>query len=290
MEMEEIAAQINRANAYVKKGKFLEAERIVDKLAKNIEPVEINKYGRVFDFSNKLEFFLYCHINGKTNISWSRNFLSDIYLIKGIVFYEGRNFKNAIAWFEKALKWNPVSMHIYNELLESCINLRDYNRFDMYFQRAIKLAMRPIDIATLYKKLGYVWIEKGQEEIAYNLMLYSKLFFPRQAADLEIDYLEKRIGTKLKRYPDLGTIEYLKEKGLLYKRPNYIVPTYFSVIKAMEDIMKKDEYKTRANYLTLMDYYNGLYFHRPGGQIHSALLALQREYEINFPIQKGGEE
>ncbi len=37
--------------------------------------------------------------------------------------------------------------------------------------------MRPIDIAMLYKKLGYVWIERGEDEFAYNLILYSKLFF-----------------------------------------------------------------------------------------------------------------
>lgn len=286
MEVEETVEQINKANALIKKGRFLEAERIVDKLAKIIEPIEIDKYGRVFDFSSKLEFFLYCHINNKTNVSWNRNYLSDIYLIKGIILYEARNFKESIIFFEKALKWNPVSMHIYNELLEACINLHDYIKFDTYFRKALKIAMKPVDLAILYKKLGYVWIEKGQDEIAYNLMLYSKLFFPRKAADLEIDYLEKRIGTKLKRYPDLGTLEYLKEKGFLYQRPDYIVPTYFAVIKAMENIMKKDAYKTRANYLILMDYYRGLYFHRPGGQIHSALLALQREYEINFPIKK----
>jgi len=50
--------------------------------------------------------------------------------------------------------------------------------------------------------------------------------------------------------------------------------------------MLKEEYKTRVNYLMLIDYYNGLYFHRPGGQIHSALLSLQREYAINFPVKK----
>jgi len=232
MENEETIEQINRANAYIRKGRFVDAERIVDKLMKAIEPIEIDKYGRVFDFSNKLEFFLYCHINPKNNISWTRNFLSDIYLIKGIVFYEGRNFKNAISWFEKALKWNPVSIHIYNEILEACINLRDYDRFDMYFDRAIKYAMRPIDIALLYKKLGYVQIEKGQDEIAYNLMLYSKMIFPRREADMEIDYLEKRVGTTLKRYPDLGTIEYLKEKNLLYERPRICCSNIFCIDKS----------------------------------------------------------
>ena len=282
----ETVEQINRANALIRKERFLDAERIVDKLLRTIEPVEINKSGRVMDFSNNMEYYLYSHMNNKVAISWSRNFLSDIYLLKGNILAESRNFKEAIEYFDKALRWNPVSIRIYREILVTCINLRDYNKFDTYFSRAVKIAMRPIDIAMLYKKLGYVWIERGEDEFAYNLILYSKLFFPKREDDLKIDFLQQRIGTRLKKYPDLGTIEYIKEKNLLYQRPDYIVPTYNALIKIMQDVMKKEEKQTRMNYLTLIDYYNGLYFHKPGGQIHSALLSLQREYSIKFPDNK----
>ena len=159
----ETVEQINRANALIRKEKYLDAERIVDKLLRTIEPVEINKSGRVMDFSNNMEYCLYSHMNSKVPISWSRNFLSDIYLLKGIILAESRNFKEAIEYFDKALRWNPVSIRIYREILVTCINLRDYNKFDMYFNRAVKIAMRPIDIAMLYKKLGYVWIERGED-------------------------------------------------------------------------------------------------------------------------------
>ena len=50
--------------------------------------------------------------------------------------------------------------------------------------------------------------------------------------------------------------------------------------------MIKEEFQTRENYLLLIDYYHGLYFHNPGGLIHSALLAVQREYELKFPVTK----
>ena len=287
MERKEVVDQLNRANVYIARKKYTEAEKILDRLIKEIEPIEIDGHGRVLDFSNRLEFFLYCHMDQKINISWNRNFLSDTYLIKGIISFENKNYKEAITLFEQALKWNPASMHIYNEILESTICLRDYQRFDYYYEKAMKYAARPIDLAMLYKKAGYVWIEKGQDEIAYNLLLYSKLFFPRKEADKEIAFLEKRVGTKLKYYPDLGTIEYLREKELLYQRPDYIVSTYFALIKSMQDMMiKKEEFRTRDNYLELIDYYHTLYFHRPGGQIHSALLAVQREYELKFPIKK----
>ena len=117
---------------------------------------------------------------------------------------------------------------------------------------------------------------------AYNLFLYSKLFFPRKEADDEIAFLEKRFGTKLKHYPDLGCVEYLREKNLLYQRPSYIVTTYLSLVKSMDEMMRKEQFQTKENYLLLIDYYHALYFHRPDGQIHSAMLAAQREYEVRF--------
>ncbi len=70
----ETVEQINRANALIRKERFLDAERIVDKLLRTIEPVEINKSGRVMDFSNNMEYYLYSHMNNKVAISWSRNF------------------------------------------------------------------------------------------------------------------------------------------------------------------------------------------------------------------------
>ena len=69
-------------------------------------------------------------------------------------------------------------------------------------------------------------------------------------------------------------------------KSEYLIPAYTSLIKAMQDIMIKEEYQTRENYLLLIDYYHGLYFHNPGGLIHSALLAVQREYELKFPVTK----
>ena len=52
----------------------------------------------------------------------------------------------------------------------------------------------------------------------------------------------------------------------------------------MDEMMTKDKYQTRENYLQYIDYFHSLYFHKPDGQIHSAMLAIQREYELKFPI------
>lgn len=278
--------QIKKADNYIKHKKLSEAENILDRLLKNIEPVEIDKYGKILDFANQLEFILYCNMDKHFKISWTRNFLSDVYLLKGIVQYDNKKYNDAIFYCEKALRWNPVSIEIYSEILEACMKMKDFEKFQIFFDRAIKVAIRPIDLSILYKKLAYVWIDKGNDEIAYNLLLYSKLFFPRKEIDIEIAYLENKVGTKLKYFPDLGAIQYLREKNLEYERPDYIVPTLINAIKLMTDVMKKDENLTKNTYLVTIDYYHSLYFHRPGSGIHAQMLSLQREYEHKYLTKK----
>ncbi len=284
MEKEEIIEQWNKANMYIKKRKFAEAENVLNKLLKAIDPIEIDKYGKVLDFNSQLEFVLYCNMDKHQKISWNRNFLSEIYTLLGVIQFDNRKYKEAISYYEKALRWNPVSFSVHSEILESYINMKNFEKFNIWFEKAIRISVMPIEIAILYKKAAFVYIEKGLDEVAYNLLLYSKLFFPRPEADQEIAYLEKKMGTKLKYYPDLGTINYLKERGIEYKTPPYIIPTLVGLINAMANLMKKEKFQTRENYLTLIDYYHALYFHKPDSNIHSLMLATQREYEIKFRI------
>ncbi len=286
MKQKEIIEQIEKSQFYIEKKKISEASEILDELLKNIEPIEIDKHGKIMDFNTQLEFVIYCNMEKHNKVSWNRNYLSEIYHLKGVIEFENKNFKEVLSWGEKSLRWNPANYITYSEILEACIRLKDYQKFDMYFEKALKITASPIYLAQLYKKLGFVYIDKGQDEMAYNLLLYSKLFFPRMEADKEIAYLEKKIGTKLKFFPDLGVIKYIQEKGLEYKCPDYIPESLMSLIKFMTRILEEKKYQTKETYLTVIDYCHSLYFHKPTENLHNVMFAFQKEYEEKFPIKK----
>lgn len=286
MDTKQILELLKKVDLYINKKKLLEADKILDELLKTADYVEINEYGKVLDFNNQLEFVLYCNMNRSKKVAWKRNFLSNMYFYKGIICYENMNYKGAIAYYEKALKWNPVDFNTYSEILETYIKLHDLEKFDSYYEKAIQIAIRPIELAILYRKRGFVWIERGNDENAYNNLLYSKLFFPRREADIEIAYLEKKFGTKLKYFPDIGTVKFIESRNMQYVMPEYIIKVYVSLIKYMNNLMIKEEMRTKENYLILIDYYHSLYFFSPDENIHNQMLAIQREYELKYPVEK----
>lgn len=257
--------------------KYDEAEKIIDELIENIEVIEIDKYGKVLDFSNEVEFVFYCQGQERdSNISWNRNYISDIYLNKAIILYEKGEYKKANLILKKALRWNPVRIQIYCEILENYIKLNNMEKFKKYFNEALSKALTPLELAILYRKYAFFCIDRHEYELAYNILLYTKLMFPRKETDAEIDYLSQKAGVALKRWPDIGTIDYIRENELEYKANRVVIITYASLAKHYEEELAKQE--SEDTYIKLVSYYEILYFFNKDEKIHSLLIDVMRKY------------
>lgn len=272
------AIQLNNNKEYDK------AETIIDELIENIEIVEIDQYGKVLDFSNEVEFVFYCQGQEKdSNISWNRNYNTDIYLNKAIILYEKGEHKKANLYLKKALRWNPVRIQVYCEILENYIKLNNVEKFKKYFNEAIKKAMTPLELAILYRKYAFFCIDRHEYELAYNLLLYTKLMLPRKEADSEIDYLSHKVRVPLKKWPDIGTVDYIRENELEYKVNRTVIVTYASLAKHYEEELVKGE--TEDTYVKLISYYELLYFFNKDEKIHSLLIDVMRKYN-NYKSKK----
>lgn len=277
MEIEEFNEIIKRFNNLFKEKKIEEAEKLIDSTIENIKIVDINEYGKVLDFRDKLQFIYYCQGNKEVNISWTKNFLPNLYLAKGVILYEKKLYHEAIDVLKKGLRWNPMAIDIYFEILEICIKLRDRKIFRDYFEKAKDVALTPLDLAILYKTYAVFCVDEGQKELAYNLLLYSKVFFPRRETDIELDYLENLEGLKLKRWPDLGTIEYIRRQGLEYRKNDKIVSAYIQNIKINLQELGKQE--TQYLFEDTIRLYQDLYFFEPDDKIYLGLVKITKDYE-----------
>jgi len=277
MDINTRLANLNEAINLNNNKEYDKAEKIIDELIENIEFVEIDKYGKVLDFSNEVEFVFYCQGQEKdSNISWNRNYISDIYLNKAIILYEKGEHKEAILILNKALRWNPVRMQLYCEMLENYIKLNNIEKFKKCFEEALNKALTPLELAILYRKYAFFCIDRHEYELAYNLLLYTKLMFPRKETDAEIDYLSQKAGVPLKRWPDIGTVDYIRENGLEYKSNRVVVVTYASLAKHYEEELVKEQ--SEDTFIKLISYYEILYFFNKDEKIHSLLIDVMRKY------------
>lgn len=118
--------------------------------------------------------------------NWTRNYVAQIYYLKGIIQFEKQNYREAIIEFEKVFKWNPVNVNAYMEILECCIKLNNWIKFEKTFKEAVNIALTPLELAIIYKKYAYFCTELKNYELAYNVLRYSMLICIREENQREI--------------------------------------------------------------------------------------------------------
>lgn len=234
-----------------------------------------------------MQFVLYCNKSGKKypKICAARNFLSEMYYMKGVIFFEKGKYLEDINQQKMALKWNPVKITSYMEILECYIKLKNADKFYTYFKEALSIALEPRDISIIYRKYAYLCIELKNYEVAYNILKYTNLIYYREENVKEIEYLSSIAKVKLEVTPDIGTINYIRENNIEYTPGPAVVTTYASMAKGFESYLEEqhenltDEQEINA-LQNLVDIYTKLYFFECSPKTHILKLdAIKRYFE-----------
>lgn len=147
----------------------------------------------LFEFDGELEFITYCNVFknaiGNKQVIWSKgNDYIEMFL-KGFNLFEDKQYKKAIKVLEKSLEFNPIGLSARFEIAESYIALRDYSK-----AKETLLAMKDILttnslIARFYRRLGYIFSENEQYDIAYSCFVQSKKYENTPQAEQEIAFI-----------------------------------------------------------------------------------------------------
>lgn len=280
----EIIKRIEEINNLIKENKLEEADEKIDDIFSKIEIVEVNNHGRVYDFSNELEFIFFCQtLEKRVNISWTRNFASELYYLKSAILFRKEEYKEAVKIVNHAMKWNPVNGKLYLALLDNYIKLDDGQAFEKVFNKAKSMMLEPADLSLLYNKYAAFCMENKRHELAYNVFRYAFLLSPKKENEIAIDNISKIIGIKLRNIPDVGVIQYIRDEGLEYEPDKNVVLTYITAAKNLERVLKKETNQEKKLYLyaKLVRYYNNLYVLKTDKDIHNLLMSTIKDY-INF--------
>lgn len=273
---------INNVYKLIKDKKYELAEQEIDRLFQKSDNAEIGSKGRIYDFENDFQMILYCNISkNKSRLEWKRSFVSDLYYQKGFIFLEKQQYENAMENLKESLKWNPVKFQSYMEILEIYTRMKDWNKFEEYFTKAIKVAIKPEEISKLYRKYAYLCIETNEYEKAYNVLRYSSLIYYREENINEIKYLSSIEKINLKLSPDIGCINYIRESGLEYNVQPEIINAYISIANLLEEQLVKNEliHESKINILyRLVDIYTNLYIFNGDNKTHNLQMEAIKKY------------
>lgn len=106
-------------------------------------------------------------------------------------------FSEALAYYEKAIKYNPVDLDILFDFATYYRDIEEYEKFKSLVDRLYFYCFTRTDIAWYYRLQGNYYLQKMKPQLAKNLYDYSNLFFETESAIKEIEYLKKAMGDKL---------------------------------------------------------------------------------------------
>ena len=99
------------------------------------------------------------------------------YFIKGQALKKIENYTEAIKQFNKALKFNPDSSDIFNELGICYMNIKEFHKSELNFSRALKKS--PDDSVILYN-LAVCSFKKGDKQEAIKYCNIIQEFHPKE--------------------------------------------------------------------------------------------------------------
>lgn len=174
------------------------ALKIMEALVNKYEELDMFADDAVSEYHNFKEFMeeiLYRHIyEPEKDLRKADVDYSEIYLLYGSLLFELGKHEDAIAALEKAMKWNPMSASLAFEHAENYKALGKLDEYEKCTREIFKIAYRPKDLARCYRNLGYLYVEKGEYDLATCCETFSLQFEKSNLVQSELYYISTKTG------------------------------------------------------------------------------------------------
>lgn len=174
------------------------AMKIMEALVNKYEKLDMFADDAVSEYHNFKEFMeeiLYRHIyEPEKDLRKADIDYSEIYLLYGSLLFELGRHEEAIISLEKAMKWNPMSASLAFEHAENHKALGNLDEYEKCTRAIFKIAFRPKDLARCYRNLGYLYVEKGEYDLAACCETFSLQFEKSNLVQSELYYISTKTG------------------------------------------------------------------------------------------------
>lgn len=191
-----------RYNVYKKE--FKKAEQMLVAIINKIEKAPMfqnDKVSEYYTFNEAFEEILYRHLyKPDREIRRAEIPYADIYLQYGSLLFELKRYQEARKALEKAVRWNPISLKIAFEYMETFKVVGALEEFASLTKNAFKHAYRSKDLARCYRNMGYYFVEKMEYRVAMGCYILS-MQYDRDSrnAQSELYYIQTKTDGTLKQ-------------------------------------------------------------------------------------------
>jgi tetratricopeptide (TPR) repeat protein len=113
----------------------------------------------------------------------------------GTIYYSRKNYRRAITYYKRALRYSQPSASIYSNLGTAYFGRKDYKHATEYYQRAIQLDP---DIFERRSTFGTLMMERTVEERATFHLYLAKMYAKSGASERALIYLRKALEEGIK--------------------------------------------------------------------------------------------
>lgn len=156
--------------------------------------IKAPKKEKGFYFEDITEFKQYVKYNNEESVVWLKGNQYKEHYIKGYQLFEQRKYQLAINEYLKALEYNPVGISARFEICEAYLATQMYDNA-LSALNSLKIYLAENDkIAKYYRRLGYIYTEKEEYELAYACYKHSLLYEKNEIANNEMEYISSVSG------------------------------------------------------------------------------------------------
>lgn len=259
--------QFQQSNKLIKEGKLDEAKNILLNLVQSYEKIERVRDKIYFDFEQLIEYVIYCESVKRSKELDIHRFPEPItyfYFQLGCIEVEKNNQADAITYFNKALKYNPRGLYLYEELVKLYLKEENYDKAFELTKQALVYAYKKEQFAFFYQSLGLCYKVKQKYDISIASFIVSDHFAGEAFNKNEIAKIIKVAGYIKFEKPD-DILKLFEQEQINYGPSKQLIETvndfinYFKftknyasleyLLKIMVDLTDSDYYQKQLTKL-----------------------------------------
>lgn len=195
--LEDRKEEYEKCRNLIFEGKLKEAKSILKKLTDLYEKLDSAKVQNYFDFEQMIDYILYCETVERArtlNIKRYPEPVTHYFFEYANICLEEKDYDEAIKYYEKALRFNPRSIYIMENLINVYLETNQKELAFNLCKECLVYAYTQEQFAFLYQVLGDLFYDMKKYDIAIASLIVSDHYRKQPLNKVKISNIVKEVG------------------------------------------------------------------------------------------------